>query len=94
MTHSVEQFVKQSDNSSNLSDIHTSVALRAVFTFNQSQVRSYKKIRQLKRAKGYELSYITYQSHLSRNSMIRIQIKARKKKKRNKTYIWSIESGL
>lgn len=43
MTHSVEQFVKQSDNSSNLSDIHTSVALRAVFTFNQSQVRSYKK---------------------------------------------------
>lgn len=34
MTHSVEQFVKQSDSSSNLSDIHTTVDLRAVFTQN------------------------------------------------------------
>lgn len=42
MTHSVERFVKQADNSSNLSDIHKSVDLRAAFTQNKSQVISYK----------------------------------------------------
>lgn len=32
----------------------------------------------VKKDKGYELSYITYQSHLSIKSMIKIQIKQRK----------------
>ena len=31
-THRVEKFVKLSDDSSNLSDIHTSLDLRAAFT--------------------------------------------------------------
>lgn len=59
MTHSVKQFVKQSP--AILSDIHTSVDLRAAFT-QKSQVISYKtkSITTVKKGRGYELSYITY----------------------------------
>lgn len=50
MTHSVEQFVKQFDNSSNLSDIHTSVDLKELH-LHKITGNKLQKLQQLKRAK-------------------------------------------